>query len=83
MAKAPTKKSPEKKPVVWYESRDPEPRAFDVAGIRPIRNFSNGRLEWEVEADDVKRFESHHFVGGGRVVRKTKAEPEAEPEKEG
>lgn len=57
-------------PPVIYESREREPSAFDVACIRPTRNFSTGRLEWEVEADDVGRFEMNHFVQMSRVVRK-------------
>ena len=56
--------------TVIYESREREPSAFDVACIRPTRNFSTGRLEWEVEADDVGRFEMNHFVQMSRVVRK-------------
>lgn len=56
-------------PVI-FESREKEPSAFDVAGIRPTRNFSTGRLEWEVPAEDVERFERNHFVGLSRVVRK-------------
>lgn len=56
--------------VVIFESREKEPTMFDVAGIRPTRNFSTGRLEWEVAADDVERFEQNHFVQLCRVVRK-------------
>ena len=43
---------------------------FPVADIDPIRNFQTGRLEYEVDADDVERFEQHHFVMNARVVRK-------------
>jgi hypothetical protein len=56
-------------PVI-FESREREPVAFDVMGIRPTRNFSNGRLEWEVPADQVELFQQNHFVGLCRVVRK-------------
>tara|TARA_B100000749_G_scaffold273116_1_gene255709 strand:- start:648 stop:893 length:246 start_codon:yes stop_codon:yes gene_type:complete len=53
-----------------YESREKEPAMFDCAGIRPTRNFSSGRLEWEVEDEDAARFERHHFLTIGRIVRK-------------
>ena len=56
--------------VVWYESREKEPSMFSVAGIGPIRNFQSGRLEFEVQADDVERFEKNHFVMNARIVRK-------------
>lgn len=56
--------------TVWFESREKEPSMFEVAGIGPIRNFSSGRLEWEVSASDLDRFTSNHFVNNGRVVRK-------------
>ena len=55
---------------VWFESREKEPSMFEVAGIGPIRNFSNGRLEWEVPAADVDRFTANHFVNNGRVIKK-------------
>ena len=55
---------------VWFESREKEPSMFEVAGIGPIRNFSNGRLEWEVPASDVDRFMAKHFVNNGRVIKK-------------
>ena len=58
------------KGTVWFESRAKEPSMFEVAGIGPIRNFSSGRLEWEVPASDLDRFTSNHFVTNGRVVRK-------------
>lgn len=61
---------PMKPQTVWYESREQEGSMFPVAGINCIRNFNNGRLEWEVNADDLERFESHHFVMNARVVRK-------------
>ncbi len=69
------KKTPEKKPpaapkTVWYESREKEPAMFDVAGINSIRNFNSGRLEYEVDARDVERFEKNHFVMNARIVRK-------------
>lgn len=53
--------------VLWFESANNEPVSFDVMGIRPIRNFSNGRLEWEVRAADADRFKANHFVIMGRV----------------
>lgn len=56
--------------VVWYESRLPEPSMFDVDGIRPIRNFSNGHLEWEVPAERDALFSQHFFVQTSRVVKK-------------
>lgn len=61
---------PMKPQTVWYESREKEPSMFPVADINCIRNFNSGRLEWEVDADDVERFEQHHFVMNARVVRK-------------
>lgn len=66
--KAPAK--PAADAVVWYESREAEPTQFAVAGYHPIRNFSNGRLEFRVKADDVERFEKNHFVVNSRIVRK-------------
>ena len=56
--------------TVWYESREKEPSMFPVADIAAIRNFQTGRLEYEVDADDVERFEKHHFVMNARIVRK-------------
>lgn len=56
--------------IVWYESREPEPTQFSVAGYNPIRNFANGRLEFRVRANDVKRFEQNHFCMNARIVRK-------------
>ncbi len=67
VAPAPT---PAPKGSVWFESREKEPSMFEVAGIGPIRNFSSGRLEWEVPAADLDRFKSNHFVNNGRVIRK-------------
>ena len=61
---------PVKPKTVWYESREKEPSMFPVADINCIRNFNSGRLEWEIDADDVERFEQHHFVMNARVVRK-------------
>lgn len=55
---------------VWYESREPEPSMFTVAGYNPIRNFAYGTLEWKVKADDVGRFEQNHFFQISRVVKK-------------
>lgn len=54
---------------VIFESREKEPRPFDIASYRPERHFASGRLIWRVEADDVKRFERHHHVQRGRVRR--------------
>lgn len=70
--KAPVKKvAPKAEPkTVWFESRDKEPTMFPVAGINPIRNFSTGRLEYEVPADDLARFEQNHFVMNARIKRK-------------
>ena len=56
--------------TIWFEPREPEPSMFDVAGYRPIRNFANGRLEYEIPSSDVDRFETHHFIQIHRVVRK-------------
>lgn len=69
-AKAQAQELPAPVGVVIFESREKEPTMFDVAGIRPTRNFSTGRLEWEVSGDDVARFEQNHFVQLCRVVRK-------------
>jgi len=65
--KAVQEKTPE---TVWFQSREKEPSMFPVAGIHPTRNFSNGRLEYEVAASDVERFEKNHFVMNARIVRK-------------
>ncbi len=56
--------------VIWYESREREPSSFDCMGIKPIRNYSNGRLEWEVPSEMGDRFARNHFVSMGRIVRK-------------
>lgn len=56
--------------VIWYESRQPEPSMFEVDGIRPIRNFSNGHLEWEVPIERDELFSKHFFVQTARVVPK-------------
>ena len=58
------------KQVIWYESRLPEPTMFDVDDIRPIRNFSNGHLEWEVPVERDALFSQHFFVQTARVVKK-------------
>jgi hypothetical protein len=58
------------KGTVVFESREVEPVEFDVAGISPMRDFSNGRLIWTVEADDADRFSRHHHCQVGRIVRK-------------
>ena len=55
---------------VWYESREKEPVQFEAAGIRSVRDFSSGRLLWEVAADDVARFEKHFFFTTGRIRRR-------------
>ena len=73
LAKEPEKKAAPKKAqdeIVWFESRNQEPSMFMVAGINPIRNFSNGRIEFKVKADDVERFSRNHFVMTGRIVKK-------------
>ena len=54
----------------YYESREKEPYSFICADYKPIRNFTSGRLEWEIPAEDIDRFERHHFVEIGRVVPK-------------
>ncbi|NCW67706.1 MAG: hypothetical protein EBV86_03910 [Marivivens sp.] len=64
---APKKAEPE---FVIFESREQEPSMFSVAGVNSTRNFSTGRLEFKVKADDVERFEKNHFVMNARVVRK-------------
>lgn len=62
------REAPKRAPAaVWFESTNAEPVAFNVAGIRPIRNFTTGRLEWEVATDDADRFRANHFVQMGRV----------------
>jgi len=66
----PTPKPKSVPDVIWFESRNEEPSMFPVAGVSPIRNFSNGRLEYKVMADDLDRFTANHFVMNGRVVRK-------------
>ena len=54
----------------YYESREKEPYSFNCADYKPIRNFTSGRLEWEIPTEDIDRFERHHFVEIGRVVPK-------------
>jgi hypothetical protein len=58
------------KSYVYFESREKEPSMFDVAGVRPTRNFTSGRLEYEVQTEDVERFMQNHFVTSGRIVKK-------------
>ena len=67
---APKKAEAPKDDIVWFESRNAEPTMFKVAGINPIRNFSNGRLEYKVKADDADRFMANHFCMTGRIVKK-------------
>lgn len=70
-AKAAAKPDPKPAPdFVHFESRKPEPTMFSVAGYRSIRNHSTGHLEWVVPADDVARFEKHHHVVQGRIMRR-------------
>ena len=59
--------------LVWFESRQPEPSMFDVAGIRSIRRYADNHLEWKVMSDDVARFEQDHFIMNGRVRRKVES----------
>jgi|TARA_B100002019_G_scaffold266470_1_gene256816 hypothetical protein len=59
--------------IVWFESRQPEPSMFDVAGIRSIRRYADNHLEWKVMSDDVARFEQDHFIMNGRVRRKVES----------
>lgn len=59
--------------IVWFESRQPEPSMFDVAGLRSIRRYSDNHLEWKVMSDDVARFEKDHFIMNGRVRRKAES----------
>ena len=70
--KAAKKSAPKPKAddYVWFQSREQEPSMFPVAGISPIRNFSSGRLEYRVPAQDVDRFTQNHFVTNARIVRK-------------
>lgn len=69
-AKAAAKPAPRAPDFVHFESRKPEPTMFSVAGYRSIRNHSTGHLEWRVRAADVARFEKHHHVVQGRIVRR-------------
>ena len=67
-----TRKKAEAQPkTITYESREKEPKMYDVAGYNSVRNFSNGHLEWIVDAEDTERFEANHFVNRGRIRRKT------------
>ena len=68
-ASKPKPKSKSREPIT-FESREKEASMFKVMDIRPTRNFSTGRLEWEVPADTVELFEKHHFVMNGRIARK-------------
>lgn len=56
-------------PDVVFESRNPEPAPFEINGIRPIRDFSSGRLLWGVPAEEADLFEKHHHVLTNRVRR--------------
>lgn len=67
---APKEEAPAVAQVVWYESRHPEPTMFEVDGVWPIRNFSNGHLEWEVPAERDALFSQHFFIQTARVVKK-------------
>lgn len=54
---------------VIFTSRIKEPTQFDVANISPTRDFGTGKLIYVVEEDDVERFERHHHVQSGRIIR--------------
>lgn len=56
--------------IVWFESRLPEDRQFDVAGFRSVRDFDSGKIMWKVPAKEVERFKKHHFYVSGRIVPK-------------
>lgn len=62
--------APAKPKDVIFESRNPEPLMFDVAGYSSCRDHTSTRLEWHVRADDVERFKAHFFYQTGRVVLK-------------
>ena len=70
--KAPAKKSNSNS--VLFISTDPEPQRFSiqVAGdfIRPTRDPKGLYNVWRVPNDLVERFELHHHVARGRIIRK-------------
>lgn len=62
--------APSKPKEVIFESRNPEPLMFDVAGHRSRRDETGTRLEWVIPAEDAERFSNHFFCQTGRVVPK-------------
>lgn len=55
--------------IVFVSKRDDEPTGWEIMGIRGARNSSTGRIEWHVSIKDAAKFEKHHFVQTGRVVK--------------
>lgn len=58
-----------RKPWAIFESREAEPSAFPVLGIRPERSFHDRRLIWRVPPELLELFEQNFFVQTGRVQR--------------
>jgi len=52
-----------------FVSKERESHQFQIIGIRPSRS-NDGRLHFEVPADEADRFSRHHHVVTGRVIRK-------------
>lgn len=55
-------------PDVEFVSKEPEIYEFEVLDIRPSRR-PDRRLIWTVPASIASRFEVHHHVQRGRIVR--------------
>lgn len=69
--KAEKKVTPKKVAVPHYiefVSKEPEMYEFELLDIRPSRR-PDRRLVWLVPGDIVARFEVHHHVQRGRIVR--------------
>lgn len=59
----------QKTTIVFASAQTDEPNTWEVMGIRGARNSSTGRLEWHVSIKDAAKFEKHHFVQTGRIVK--------------
>jgi hypothetical protein len=66
--KAARSRKVEPAPDATYVSKEAEIHEFEVMEIRPTRR-PDRRLVWLVPADLAARFEVHHHVQRGRIVR--------------
>lgn len=66
--KAAPKKSAEPAADIEFISKEVELYEFELLDIRPYRR-PDRRLVWRVPSDIVARFEVHHHVQRGRIVR--------------